>query len=124
MHHKCGRVRDSDSCEPFLAESAFRNIQGTVWTMIIRKDIHRSMQNASFVCCVLCIILKAFSHFAHVPCFNSSKTAPTYQLAKTVFMSPLRFVTEYTFMNICIRDIHVPFPIHFDGYCLKVIAEK
>ena len=43
----------------------------------------------------LCIILKAFSHFAHVPCFNSSKTAPTYQLAKAVFMSPLRFVTEY-----------------------------
>ena len=72
----------------------------------------------------LCIILKAFSHFAHVPCFNSSKTAPTYQLAKAVFMSPLRFVTEYIFMNICIRDIHVPFPIHFAGYCLKVIAEK
>ena len=95
MHHQCGKVRDSDSCEPFLAESAFRNIQGTDWTMIIRKDIHRSLQNASFVCCVLCIILKAFSHFAHVPCFNSSKTAPTYQLAKTVFMSPLRFVTEY-----------------------------
>ena len=112
MHHQCGKVRDSDSCEPFLAESAFRNIQGTDWTMIIRKDIHRSLQNASFVCCVLCIILKAFSHFAHVPCFNNSKTAPTYQLAKTVLMSPVRFVTEYIHIYIWdIWDIYVPFPV-------------